>query len=188
MTRKIFVIILSFASILYSCVEGRAFLYDTINFVENDIRLPFYDNITELDVNNNLHMSLKGVFRQRDDKNNPTDWIAFVFVADARRDTTLKIDQTELVDGEGEIFRIGGISWIGRDLTWSREIVADIPVRVCVWFKVPVNLSREFPTVGRVSILFNGRGFEFRNIITQDADKWSELAQRLKLSESIYMP
>ena len=154
------------------------------NFVEQDPKLPPYNNPIEFDVDDGqLHLSFKGVFRLADNWDNPekmklTDDIAFVFVATAKKDMNIQIEQSDLFDGKARRFG-QNMTQIGDESTWNRELIEGIPIRVYVWFKVPSSQSSDFPTVSRVNIGFNGQWFQFRNVKTKEWALWGRLREEL---------
>ena len=197
MTRKLFVFTLilvmlssSSASGVMRIDTGRGIPRDSLKpsrTIPSDPRLPAYDNPTEIDLDGPLHISLKGVFRQVNDQKQPTDYIAFVFVATPQEDMRLEVGRSELYDGNGTRFSYNEI-WIGRERTIGREIIGGIPMRVCVWFRVPASESELLPTVARVDIGFNEKVFRFRNIVTEDVSVWAVLAEELRLNKSLWRP
>ncbi|MBQ7220487.1 MAG: hypothetical protein IJS28_05860 [Synergistaceae bacterium] len=146
--------------------------------IPSDPKLPKYDNPTEIDIDGGLHISLKGVFRQVKEKQ-PTDWIAFIFVAVPQNDMVISIGQSDIYDGSGNRFTDRSTPLIGRDVTWEREIIGGIPMRVCVWFKMPPSESSVLPSIARVNINFNGKDNQFRNIKTEEASVWESIAEEL---------
>lgn len=155
------------------------------NFVEQDPKLPPYNNPIEFDVSEGqLHLSFKGVFRDANNWDNPEkmellDGIAFVFVATAKKDMNIRIEQSDLFDGKARIFQEHYEPRIGDNRTWERELIEGIPIRIYVWFHVPSSQSSEFPTVSRVNIGFNGQWFQFRNVKTKEWALWGRLREEL---------
>lgn len=197
MTRKLFVFTLILVMLTSSSALGvmridtsRGIPRGSLNpsrTLPSDPRLPNYDNPTELDLDGPLHISFKGVFRQLNEQKQPTDYIAFVFVATPQNDMRLGVDRSELYDGSGTRFNPDEI-WIGRERTSEREIIGGIPMRICVWFRVPPEESDLLPTVARVNITFNGKSSQYRNIVTEDASIWEGLAEELRLNKSLLRP
>lgn len=180
MNRKICMTVLLF-TLLVVPAHGIMIFEDTRQ-VPVDTRLPTYENPSEFDLGDGyIHMSLKGVFRQIDDKGKPSDYIAFVFVATPLKDIDIKIEQSELFNGKGKRFRDKGKPRIGDENVWEREIIAGIPMKIYVRFKVPVAESEILPVVARVNIRFNGEWYQFRNIRTEEWSIWEEIRKELDL-------
>ena len=150
--------------------------------IPSDPKLPKYDNPTEIDLEDgNLHISFKGVFRNVDSKGQPTDSLAFMFVAVSSKDMTINLDQSELFDGRAKIFTGYSTPYIAHDWTWQREILEGIPAQIAMFFRVPIQESELLPSVARVNIRFNGQWFQFRNIKAEEWQVWKELKQELGL-------
>ena len=157
------------------------------NFVEQDPKLPPYNNPIEFDVDDGqLHLSFKGVFRLADNWDNPekmklTDDIAFVFVATPKKDMKIRIEKSELFDGKARRFEDNMIPRIGDENEWNRELIEGIPIRIYVGFNVPSSRSSDFPAVSRVNIRFNGQWVQFRNVKTKEWALWEKLRKELDL-------
>ena len=184
--RRVFVIVLMLA--VMASVPALGFVVPAPDIQDNtsstriipsDPKLPKYDNPTEIDLEDgNLHISFQGVFRGTgDDK----ELIAFIFVATPKKDMRLYLDRSEMFDSRGTRFTDWRNTWIGRERTTDREIIADIPMVIMRWLRVRPSDSSEFPTVARVNFRFNGQWFQYRNIKVEEWSVWENIRQELGL-------
>ncbi|MBQ7220488.1 MAG: hypothetical protein IJS28_05865 [Synergistaceae bacterium] len=151
-----------------------------------DSKLPKYDNPTEIDLEDgNLHISFKGVFRGIDKQK---DYVAFVFVITPKKDMMLNTGRSELFDGNGTRFADWHRVWIGYDNSNNREIIAEIPMRMVRWHKMPSNIAGELPTIARVNFIFNNSSLQYRNIKAEKWSVWEELANNLGMSSNLLEP
>ncbi len=147
--------------------------------IPSDPKLPKYDNPTEFDLEDgNLHISFKGVFRGIKDAE---EFIGFMFVAVPKKDMYLNTGCSEMFDSKGTRFNDWGNPWIGRENTWGREIIADIPMLVSFWLRVRPSDAGQLPTIARVNFAFNDQGYQFRNIKVEDWPVWEGIRQELGL-------
>ena len=189
---KIFITALLISALISGCAyaarisipgENENTSVATKNYIENDPRLPAYENPTEFDVEDgDIHISFKGVFRGLNTQTNePSDSIYFAFVVTSKRDINLRLDQSELFDHRATRFRRNERPYIGNESTWERELLEGIPMRVICWFNVPIKESEILPTIARTNIRFNGQWVQFRNIKVQDRSLWKLLEKELGL-------
>ena len=155
----------------------------TAREIPSDPKLPKYDNPTEIDLEDgNLHLSLKGVFRQFGKDNKPNKYVVFCFVAIPKKDIVIAIDESELFDGKSRRYnRRTCTPAIGVEFTWRREIIEGIPIQVQIGYEMPESVAGLLPTIARVNFTFNGQTFQFRNIKAEEWPVWEEIAQSLGL-------
>ena len=195
MTRKLFVFTLILVMLTSSSALGvmridtsRGIPRGSLNpsrTLPSDPRLPEYDNPTELDLDGPLHISFKGVFRGIDKQK---DYVAFVFVITPKKDMMLNTGRSELFDGNGTRFADWHRVWIGYDNSNNREIIAEIPMRMVRWHKMPSNIAGELPTIARVNFIFNNSSLQYRNIKAEKWSVWEELANNLGMSSNLLEP
>ena len=157
------------------------------NLVENDPRLPAYNNPVEVDLDSGqMHVSFKGVFRVNKERPRDEDKIAFMFVVIPREDMALNVSTSAVFDGGGHKFdddywwRKKG-SWIGGEQTQKREIIAGVPTMVAWYLNASEKVAGSLPTIARVSFTFNSQEIQYRNIKTREWSAWEKLQQELGL-------
>lgn len=188
MKTKFFIFALIFVVLSVGCAFGAIEFYTpeennaptaSKNFVENDPKLKPYDNPTEFDVaDGQLHISFKGVFRG---ENKDKDFLVFVFVVTPQKDMRIFLNRSEMYDNKGTKFDNWNNTWIGKENTTNREIIANIPIKIERWLKVPLSESSALPTIARVNFAFNDEWFQFRNIKVKELSLWENLRQELGL-------
>ena len=99
MKTKFFIFALIFVVLSAGCALGAIEFYTpeennapaaSKNFVENDPKLPVYNNPTEFDVDDGqLHISFKGAFRLIGSNKKEEKYVIFCFVATPKKDMNI---------------------------------------------------------------------------------------------------
>ena len=183
MTRKIIalsIIIIVLAS-TSACASSKAAKKEYIGRdIPSDPTLPSYENPQEIDIKvkkKKLHISFKGVFRGIDDSGRLTDWVYFAFTAQPQDNMYFAVGQTELFDSHAKVYRYHAVPRIGTEHVFGRNIVGGITVPVLVGVNMPIAEAGEFPTISQVTIMFNKKAFQYRNIVVEDWETYEGLSQ-----------
>ncbi len=144
--------------------------------VQNDPRLPTYDNPIESDLaGGELHVS---------------------FLAVSKKDMVLRVEKdNDIFDGRGRKYhcpdwkilrgsdgrKYGVHTSIGSERTSDREIIAGIMTPIEFQFLMDPASGGTLPTIGRARFCFNGEWLEFRNLKVQDSSLWEEIRTALGL-------
>ena len=151
--------------------------------IPSDPKLPKYDNPTEIDLEDgNLHISLKGVFRQFEKDNKPNKYVVFCFVAVPKKDIVIDIDESELFDSKARRYaRRVCTPAIGVEFTWRRELIEGIPIQIQIGYEMPESVAGVLPSIARVNFTFNGQIFQFRNIKAEEWAVWENIKHELDI-------
>ena len=148
----------------------------TSRAVQNDPRLPAYDNPIESDLaGGEFHVS---------------------FLAVSKKDMVLRVEKdNDIFDGRGRKYHCpdgeplrgsDGADYavftnIGSEETHDREIIAGIMTPIEFQFLMDPASGGTLPTIGRARFCFNGEWVEFRNLKVQDSSLWEEIRTELGL-------
>lgn len=184
--RKIFVLAVISIVVISSCAFGAQRRGVRVSSegreIPSDPMLPVYDNPKEIDLlKDKLHISFKGAFRGIDDLGKLTDWVYFAFTVKGEKDKYLAVGQSELFDSKGNSYKYHAVPKIGSEHVFGRDIAAEITVPVLVGVNMPIRDAGEFPTVSNITITFNKRAFQYRNIVVENWEILDELEQELGL-------
>ena len=144
-------------------------------------------NEPHFDVSNNrIHLEFIGAFRGGNPDGNrqygrqSTTGVLFYFVATShRKNTEIRIDQSNLFDNRARKFDTRGwSSIIGQSTTNRSMIKTGKPTLIGFGFHMPASESEELPTISSVRFQFNYQWYEIRNIKVRTWAEWETIRDK----------